>query len=84
MYSAFLLDKLTLLAYNISMKTWGPKDIRDFRKRFNLTQKELAELIGVTRNYVYLLERGVRKPGKTLQLFFECLERDLKEKEKGR
>ncbi len=60
------------------MRNWTPEDIKAFRQRFNLTQKELAKLIGVSSNYIYLLEKGVRRPGKTLQLFFECLERDLK------
>ncbi|NOY64883.1 MAG: hypothetical protein GXO97_05745, partial [Nitrospirae bacterium] len=44
-------------------------------------QKELANLIGVSANYVYLLEKGVREPGKSLKLFFECLEENLSYKE---
>lgn len=65
------------------MKDWKPEDIRAFRQRFKLTQKELANLIGVSANYVYLLEKGVREPGKPLKLFFECLEENLSYKKQS-
>ena len=60
------------------MKDWFPEDIKAFRKKHNLLQREFAELLGVTREYLVYLERGVKKPGKTLKLFLECLEREFK------
>ena len=63
------------------MKEWSPAEIKIFRKNQNLYQKEFAELIGVTREYVVFLEKGVRTPGKTLRLFLDCLEREVKRKE---
>ncbi|OGW43381.1 MAG: hypothetical protein A2Y66_03775 [Nitrospirae bacterium RBG_13_41_22] len=63
------------------MKEWLPEDIQAFRKKHNLYQRELAQLLGVTREYVIYLEKGVRKPGKPLKLFLECLEREFKRKE---
>jgi transcriptional regulator with XRE-family HTH domain len=63
------------------MKEWSPVEIKEFRKNQNLYQRELAQLLGVTREYVIFLEKGVRMPGKTLRLFLDCLERELKRNE---
>jgi predicted transcriptional regulator len=62
------------------MKIWTPQDIRKFRTRFKLSQKALAKLVGVAENYIYLLEAGDRRPGKSLCLLFDFIERDLKKK----
>ncbi len=67
----------------ITMKAWTPEDIRGMRKRYKLSRSRLANLLGVTGNYVYLLEKGVRQPSKTLRLLLDCIERQLTEKEKG-
>ncbi len=56
---------------------WTSVEIKKLRDNNNLTQAELAELIGVTTNYVYLLENGVKKPSKTLQLLLGYVSRDL-------
>lgn len=37
-------------------------DFRDIRKRLGVSQSEMAQLIGVTPNYVSLIERGLRTP----------------------
>jgi DNA-binding XRE family transcriptional regulator len=62
------------------MRIWTPQNIREFRTRFKLSQKALAELVGVQENYIYLLEKGDRRPGKSLALLFDFIERDLKKK----
>jgi len=64
------------------MKRWTPEEIKDFRKRLGLYQKDFAEIIGVRRQYVNYLEKGVKRPGKTLKILLTVLEQN--EKEKGR
>ncbi|MFC1769564.1 helix-turn-helix domain-containing protein [Nitrospirota bacterium] len=61
------------------MKTWKPKDIKKLRTQMELSQTAFGERIGVTMNYVHLLEKGVKTPSKTLMLLLDC----VKEKEKG-
>lgn len=66
------------------MKQWKPEEIKDFRTRLGLYQKDFAILIGVTRLYVIYLEQGVRKPGKTLKILLTLLEKqENNKKEKG-
>jgi transcriptional regulator with XRE-family HTH domain len=64
------------------MKAWNPIEIRRLRKSLDLYQRELAELLGVTREYIILLEKGVKTPSKTLRLLLDCVERQFKEKER--
>ncbi len=56
---------------------WASVEIKKLRESNHLTQAELAELIGVSTNYVYLLEKGVKKPSKSLQLLLGYVSRDL-------
>lgn len=60
------------------MKTWTPKQIKALREKYKLSQIKLGELLGVTTNYVYLLEKGVKEPSKTLKLLLDYVETDLK------
>ena len=78
-----LTSKLCLPIIRI-MKAWNSEEIQQLRETYNLYQRELAELLGVTRIYVNYLERGVKRPGKTLRLLLNCIEKTLKEKEKGK
>jgi DNA-binding transcriptional regulator YiaG len=64
------------------VKEWTSEQIKDFRKRLNLYQRDFALLLGVTREYIVFLERGVRRPSKTLKALLNCLERQ--ENEKGK
>jgi transcriptional regulator with XRE-family HTH domain len=43
------------------LKTFG-RSIRRLRKQRGLTQEDLAEKSGISRNYVSDMERGVRNP----------------------
>lgn len=61
------------------MKAWTKEEIKDFRKRLNLYQKDFALLLRVTVQYVCNLEKGVRTPGDTMRALLDCLE-----KEKGK
>jgi DNA-binding transcriptional regulator YiaG len=66
------------------MRDWTPGDIKELRQSLNLTQKAFADLLGVTRNFIYYLERGEREASKTLKLLMDCVERQFKETEKGK
>jgi len=61
------------------MKEWTDKNIKELRDNFKLSQRALGDSLGVSGNYIYLLEKGVKKPSKTLKLLLDCIE-----KEKGK
>ena len=62
------------------MKQWNSKELKTLRKKYKLSQKALSDLIGVTEQYVYYLERGMRTTGKPLKLLLNYVEADLKKK----
>ncbi len=64
------------------MKEWAPEEIREFRNRLELTQAQFGELLGITRNAIYYLERGEREPSKTLRLLMSCIEQQQEKKRK--
>lgn len=64
------------------MKNWKPENIMALRKRHKLTRKTFSDLLGVAGNHVYLLERGLRQPSRTLQRLLDYIEKDLNENEK--
>ena len=68
--------------YTKAMKNWKPEEIKNFRQRLNLYQKDFATLIGVTMRYVIYLEKGVRQPSMTLKILLTILEEQ--ENEKGK
>jgi len=68
--------------YTKAMKNWTPEDIKEFRKRLSLYQKEFAQLIGVTERYVIYLEKGLRQPSMTLKILLDILEERATDKGK--
>lgn len=62
------------------MRDWTPEEIRELRKTYKLSKAKLAELTGVSKNYIYYLEKGVKTPGKTLKLVLGYVENDLRAK----
>jgi DNA-binding transcriptional regulator YiaG len=68
------------------MKDWTPQEIRELRLTYKLSKTKLGELLGVSKNYIYFLEKEARRPSKTLKLLLDYVEKDLtekNEKEKG-
>jgi DNA-binding transcriptional regulator YiaG len=41
-----------------------------------MTQKEFAQLLGVTENYVYLLEAGQKTPSGILERLLDCVKKE--------
>jgi DNA-binding XRE family transcriptional regulator len=64
------------------MKNWTPEEIKKFRKRLSLYQKDFAEMIGVTERYVIYLEKGVRQPSMTLKILLSMMEKQVNEKKR--
>jgi transcriptional regulator with XRE-family HTH domain len=48
------------------------------------TQRAFGERIGVSGNYVHLLEKGVKKPGKTLRILLDFIEGQARENQTGK
>ena len=66
------------------MKRWTPKQIKSLRVKHNISQAAMGTLLGVTTNYVYLLEKGVKTPSNTLKLLLDCVEEKLKKRRNNR
>ena len=64
------------------MKDWRPKDIRELRLKLNLTQQAFAEEVGVSREYINYLEKGVRNAGKTLKILLSRIESEIEKGER--
>lgn len=39
-----------------------PEKIRSLRKKYSMTQQELADRLGLVQSHIYYLETGKRKP----------------------
>lgn len=68
---------LTELSYNGCVSKWTPQEIKALQAKLGLSQIEFADLLGVTRTYVYLLGKGVKVPGKTLTRLLDCVEMQM-------
>jgi DNA-binding transcriptional regulator YiaG len=66
------------------MREWTPKEIKRLKQTLKLSQKAFGNLLGVTRQYIYYLERGERLPNKTLKLLLDCVEERTKKTKKGK
>ena len=56
------------------MNIWFPDAIKTLRKGLRLSQRAFGEQIGVSGNYVHLLEKGVKRPSKTLRILLDFIE----------
>ena len=66
------------------MKIWEPVKIRKLRYKMELSQAAFGERLGVTGNYVHLMEKGVKVPSKTLSFLLDFIEKETKGGEKKR
>jgi transcriptional regulator with XRE-family HTH domain len=48
--------------------------IRNFRNRTGMSQQELGKRLGISGNYVYLIESGQKSPHPSTVKLFEALE----------
>ncbi len=61
-------------------KTKVKSHIKEIREEYNLSQQELADKIGVSRQTIYYLEKGSYNPSLTISFkIAEVLEKPLKE-----
>jgi len=61
-----------------------PDRIKNLRFEMGLSQEAFGKRLGVTRNFIYYLERGERKPSKTLQLLLDCVGKEKQMKKERR
>jgi len=47
-----------------------------------LSRRALGDLLGVSGNYIYLLEKGVKTPSKTIRILLDYVQKDLEERRK--
>jgi DNA-binding transcriptional regulator YiaG len=66
------------------MNAWLPDDIKTLRKALGLSQAAFGERIGVSRNYVHLLEKEVKRPSKMLRILLDMIQAQLKGNEQGK
>ncbi len=60
---------------------WTKEAILELRKSMNVTQKAFAESLGVTNVYVNYLEKGMKRPSKTVCIVLDCLRNKITLKE---
>jgi transcriptional regulator with XRE-family HTH domain len=60
------------------MKKWTSRELKTLRKKYKLSQRALGDLLGVSEQHIYYLERGARIPSETLKLLLVCVEEKLK------
>ncbi len=57
-------------------KQWTSKDIRDLRTLLDLSQAAFGDRLGVTGNYIWMLEAGQKTPSDTIKLLLDCVARE--------
>ena len=52
---------------DLEFKQWLPEEIFEFRRRWDLTQKQLSALLGVSTLHVHYLEHSKRQPSDSVR-----------------
>src|SRR5215216_6643838 len=55
----------------VEERSFNPEPLRKMRKAARLTQLELANLLGIHRTYMVLIEKGKKIPSPRLQRFID-------------
>jgi transcriptional regulator with XRE-family HTH domain len=63
------------------MRKWTSRELKTLRKKYRFSQRALGDLLGVSEQHIYYLERGIRIPSKTLKLLLDCVQEKLKKGE---
>jgi DNA-binding transcriptional regulator YiaG len=66
------------------MSKWPKDGIRKLRRAAQMTQKDFAEWLGVSKMHVSHLERGFRKAGRQTVRLLEILQKQIRGKGKKR
>ena len=59
------------------------KELKEKREKLDLTQTELADILGVKMNTVYRWESGILSVPKSIELAMETVERNSNKKSKA-
>ena len=54
--------------------------IKQLRKRYHLTRRQLGDLTGVTITTIYLWEMGQRNPSRTAEILLSRIEEEFEQK----
>lgn len=73
-YAQSFLAHYHLLRMSQQKKLEISERVREFRGRAKLSQDELGERLGVSGNYISMIELGKKSPGSSLRKLFESLE----------
>ncbi len=57
---------------------WTAKEVKALRVSLGVSQAGFSERLGVTPNYVYLIESGQKIPSKSLSLLLDCIAREVR------
>lgn len=57
---------------------WTGKEIKALRDRLALTQAAFGVRLGVSGNYVWMMEADQKVPSPSLRLLLDCIDRDTK------
>jgi len=60
------------------MSSWTPDTIKKLRKTCKLSKRELGLLVGTDGSYIACVEKGIKEPGKTLEIALDYLEGQFK------
>jgi len=63
------------------MRKTQAADLKAFRAKYELTQQALADLLGMTRNAVTMMEMGIRPIMPRTRLALDAIARQLASKE---
>jgi len=56
------------------MSSWTSDKIKELRKSFKLSKRELGSLVGSDGRYITFVEMGIKEPCKTLRIALDHLE----------